>query len=192
MGLAFVSRKTCSGCETLLSEGKNREIRRILARAGHKVVLLRRLAIGSLRLAECRRCGSRTDFGRSRSTLRVHSSEGSCRRQDSEKAEKAGKGDHADHVERSDKPVHEKEAAIVATKIVTPIEADDFDDFGTGLEGDYVYDESQLALTDDAIEFGAGEEEFDDDFVTDFESFRRWCGARLRRRSGPRCKSRRR
>ena len=46
------TRKGCTELEILLSEGKNREIRRILARAGHKVVLLRRIAIGPLRLAE--------------------------------------------------------------------------------------------------------------------------------------------
>ena len=43
-------RKGCTELEIVLSEGKNREIRRILARAGHKVVLLRRIAIGPLRL----------------------------------------------------------------------------------------------------------------------------------------------
>lgn len=45
-------RKTCTEIEIQLSEGKNREIRRILARVGHKVVVLRRLAIGPLRLAQ--------------------------------------------------------------------------------------------------------------------------------------------
>lgn len=44
-------RKGCTEVEIVLSEGKNREIRRILARAGHKVVVLRRIAIGPLRLA---------------------------------------------------------------------------------------------------------------------------------------------
>lgn len=38
--------------EILLREGKNREIRRILARLGHKVMSLERIAIGSLRLGE--------------------------------------------------------------------------------------------------------------------------------------------
>jgi 23S rRNA pseudouridine2605 synthase len=37
--------------EIVLAEGRNREIRRILARAGHKVERLRRVAIGPLRLA---------------------------------------------------------------------------------------------------------------------------------------------
>ncbi|MCX7701239.1 MAG: rRNA pseudouridine synthase, partial [Gemmataceae bacterium] len=34
----------------VLSEGKNREIRRMLARLGHKVMTLRRIAIGPIRL----------------------------------------------------------------------------------------------------------------------------------------------
>ncbi len=34
-----------------MTEGKNREIRRVLARLGHKVMVLRRLGIGPLRLA---------------------------------------------------------------------------------------------------------------------------------------------
>ncbi|MEX0678160.1 MAG: pseudouridine synthase [Pirellulales bacterium] len=38
--------------EIVLSEGRNREIRRILARVGHKVLRLRRIAIGPLRLAD--------------------------------------------------------------------------------------------------------------------------------------------
>ncbi len=45
-------RKGCTELEIILSEGKNREIRRILARADHKVVLLRRIAIGPLRLGQ--------------------------------------------------------------------------------------------------------------------------------------------
>jgi len=38
--------------EIVLTEGRNREIRRILARVGHKVQRLKRVAIGPLRLAE--------------------------------------------------------------------------------------------------------------------------------------------
>ena len=168
------TRKTCTELEILLSEGKNREIRRILARAGHKVVLLRRLAIGSLRLAELPVGAARELTSAEVKALYASTvPKVAAAAKSPDKAEKAGQGEHADHVdhvERADKPEHDKEAAIVPTKIVTPIEADDFDDFGTGLEGDYVYDESQLSLSDDAIEFGAGDEEFDDDFVTDFES----------------------
>ena len=36
--------------EMVLREGKNREIRRILARVGHKVVRLTRIAVGPVRL----------------------------------------------------------------------------------------------------------------------------------------------
>ncbi len=38
--------------EIILSEGRNREIRRLLARVGHKVERLKRVAIGPLRLAD--------------------------------------------------------------------------------------------------------------------------------------------
>jgi 23S rRNA pseudouridine2605 synthase len=38
--------------EIILREGKNREIRRILARLGHKVLQLRRIAVGPLRLGD--------------------------------------------------------------------------------------------------------------------------------------------
>jgi 23S rRNA pseudouridine2605 synthase len=46
--------------EMVLSEGRNREIRRLLARVGHKVLRLRRVAVGGLKLkdlkpGECRR-----------------------------------------------------------------------------------------------------------------------------------------
>ena len=45
-------RKGSSEVEITLSEGKNREIRRVLARLGHKVVSLKRIAIGPLKLGE--------------------------------------------------------------------------------------------------------------------------------------------
>ena len=47
-------KKAKSGCwlEIVLDEGRNREIRRMLAAIGHKVRVLRRVAIGPLRLAE--------------------------------------------------------------------------------------------------------------------------------------------
>lgn len=46
------SRSRATELEITLKEGKNREIRRILARLGHKVVQLRRVAIGPLRLGD--------------------------------------------------------------------------------------------------------------------------------------------
>lgn len=45
-------RKGCTELDITLTEGKNREIRRVLARLGHKVVVLRRVAIGPLRLSD--------------------------------------------------------------------------------------------------------------------------------------------
>ncbi|MCA9145486.1 MAG: rRNA pseudouridine synthase [Planctomycetaceae bacterium] len=44
--------KHSTDLEIVLNEGRNREIRRLLARIGHKVVSLTRIALGPLRLAE--------------------------------------------------------------------------------------------------------------------------------------------
>ncbi len=46
------SYKQSTQLEIVLGEGRNREIRRILARAGHKVLRLKRVALGPLRLGE--------------------------------------------------------------------------------------------------------------------------------------------
>ncbi len=46
------SRSRSTELEIVLREGKNREIRRILARLGHKVQHLRRIAVGPLRLGD--------------------------------------------------------------------------------------------------------------------------------------------
>ena len=43
--------KKTTDLEMVLSEGKNREIRRVLARVRHKVLMLKRIAIGPIRLA---------------------------------------------------------------------------------------------------------------------------------------------
>ena len=44
--------KDTAWLEIVLEEGRNREIRRLLARVGHKVIRLRRVAIGPLKLGE--------------------------------------------------------------------------------------------------------------------------------------------
>lgn len=51
--IAFINaRANQSNLEIVLSEGRNREIRRLLARVGHKVQQLKRIAFGPLRLGE--------------------------------------------------------------------------------------------------------------------------------------------
>ena len=44
--------QNCTDLEILLKEGRNREIRRVMASLGHKVVMLKRIAIGTIRLGE--------------------------------------------------------------------------------------------------------------------------------------------
>jgi len=45
-------RKASTILEVVLDEGRNREIRRVLARVGHKVQKLQRIAVGPVRLGE--------------------------------------------------------------------------------------------------------------------------------------------
>jgi len=51
-GRILKARSRATEMEITLKEGKNREIRRILARLGHKVQTLKRIAIGTLKLGE--------------------------------------------------------------------------------------------------------------------------------------------
>ncbi|HEX3600706.1 MAG TPA: pseudouridine synthase, partial [Lacipirellulaceae bacterium] len=45
-------RKQSSILEMVLDEGRNREVRRLLAKVGHKVQQLKRIAVGPVRLAD--------------------------------------------------------------------------------------------------------------------------------------------
>jgi 23S rRNA pseudouridine2605 synthase len=56
--------------EVVLSEGKNREVRRMLARLGHKVLMLRRTALGPIVLGRLRSGKSRPVMGRELASLR--------------------------------------------------------------------------------------------------------------------------
>lgn len=158
------TRKTCTELEILLSEGKNREIRRILARAGHKVVLLRRIAIGPLRLAELPVGAVRELTPNEVKALYA------CTEQGRPSVNPVARTSKAKRPSSSDSAATETIPAAF-DKIVTPLETVDSDDFGLGLEQDYQYDESVLTPAADAIEFGTSEDEdWDDDFVSDFES----------------------
>src|SRR5262245_24918070 len=57
--------------EVVLNEGKNREIRRMLARLGHKVMRLRRVMLGPLELGRLRVGKSRPVMGRELAALRA-------------------------------------------------------------------------------------------------------------------------
>lgn len=135
-------RKGCTELEIVLSEGKNREIRRILARAGHKVVVLRRLSIGPLRLGQL-------PVGASRQLNPTEVKALYAATQQKPVAKKAPDGRKKPTATQSSAPVDDDDELLT-----TQFEIDDDDDFGFDMD-----DES----------FGAmGIELSDDDFVGHF------------------------
>jgi 23S rRNA pseudouridine2605 synthase len=80
--------------EIVLQEGRNREIRRILARVGHKVVRLKRIAIGPLRLGELP-VGESRALTREEVKLLQRSSQQNRRRQGSRRPERGERPSHA-------------------------------------------------------------------------------------------------
>ncbi len=84
------TRQGCTEMEMTLTEGKNREIRRVLARLGHKVMILRRLAVGPLRLANLQEGEFRTLAAAEVDAL-YRAVEQSRRQQKQKRIEKKGK-----------------------------------------------------------------------------------------------------
>ena len=82
--------------EIILEEGRNREIRRLLANIGHKVLRLRRVAIGSLRLGEL-------PLGAHRS-LEKREIDALKRVAENAKSKKPSRGDRGDRGKRSKRP----------------------------------------------------------------------------------------
>jgi 23S rRNA pseudouridine2605 synthase len=87
-----VKRLKHAGGNTLLritlAEGRNREIRRMLARLGHKVLRLRRIALGPLRLGELQRGKARRLTAEEISALQQ-----AAQRPRREKKEQSGQGE---------------------------------------------------------------------------------------------------
>ncbi|MEZ6135923.1 MAG: pseudouridine synthase [Pirellulaceae bacterium] len=156
-------RKGCTELEIVLSEGKNREIRRILARAGHKVVVLRRIAIGPLRLGQL-------PVGASRQ-LNATEVRALYAITDKPAAKKKSPASASSSLSQSNKPAKLAKSPIAPESRSSRIEDDDdfgMDDFGFGSEELDEDDEFSLAS---AIgdEFDP-ENLNDDDFVGHFGS----------------------
>lgn len=185
------TRKSCTELEILLSEGKNREIRRILARAGHKVVLLRRISIGPLRLGDlpvgaARELATREVQALYSCTLAPKKAKAAS--ETSTKSKSTSGGKKPGGPSRSD-----EESSIKSRREVhsgyqtTPLELPAIDDFGLGLDDDFtgaetasqfdrsgdsvpqefLFSEENLAAMDADSEWSE-EEDWDDDFATGF------------------------
>jgi pseudouridine synthase len=175
-------RKTCTELEIILSEGKNREIRRILARAGHKVVLLRRIAIGPLRLGELPVGAARQLTAQEvKSLFESTSPQNRSKQSDGRKIK-------SDLMETEELPVQELDAgsykggkstvvqgkggegAALSVSVTNPFESGD-DDFGLGGEQETSYDESVLSQNWEDEQWEAeGDDQWDDDFAIDLSN----------------------
>ncbi len=154
-------RKTSTELEIKLSEGKNREIRRILARAGHKVVLLRRIAIGPLRLGELP-----IGAARELSTQEVRALYERATWKKPQSSARRGRA--------ADSATPNARGAESTPAFSTPIEPDATDDFGIGLDEEYYVDHSAAFSNEDelGLQFEDANEEdmIDDDFGFDLRS----------------------
>ncbi len=100
-------RKGCTELDITLTEGKNREIRRVLARLGHKVVVLRRVAIGPLRLADLPEGAHRP----------LHSSEVAALYRAAEEARIAKKGKRSAEEDHEERPAEKKKQRATPDRI---------------------------------------------------------------------------
>lgn len=153
-------RKGCTEIEILLSEGKNREIRRILARAGHKVVLLRRIAIGPLRLGQMPVGASRLLTSSEVRSLYA-ATEAAQRTKKKPEAKTTGKPTSKAPGKPTSKPTGKAGSTLApAAKVSPPMDVDeDDDDLVTLAQTGALYQNSEVASDEDDV---------DDDFIGDF------------------------
>jgi 23S rRNA pseudouridine2605 synthase len=93
--------------EIVLNEGKNREIRRMLARLGHKVLRLRRVALGPVQLGRLRSGKTRPLMGRELSELRHAAQDSRPALRDDPSARSAG-GQHSSRRKAARNPEHQR------------------------------------------------------------------------------------
>ena len=127
----------------VLAEGRNREIRRILARVGHKVVRLKRLAVGRLKLSDLPVGAWRRLMPAEIEGLLTEAKERKRERPEPKRPRGSMKPVHG---EREASPYHDQQAAMAGP----PVDAapdDDWDGDDEFLSGD---DEALVEVTDDA------------------------------------------
>jgi 23S rRNA pseudouridine2605 synthase len=115
-------RKQATDLEMTLTEGKNREIRRVLARLGHKVMLLRRIAIASLRLATLEE-GMHRPLTSGEVQALYHAAEVARRAKNNRKSEEKAAPEKSQKTKPKPKPARNVD------KSVDDHFADDFEDF---------------------------------------------------------------
>jgi len=178
------ARKGCTELEIQLSEGKNREIRRLLARAGHKVVLLRRISIGPLRLGELPSGAARELTQQEVQSLYLCTSQQKKTKASIEKPQETRRGTSS--INRDETPLDTEEAQQPRNKTMhagsktLPLAQPPSDDFGLGLDDDSFPDEQSIPLefqfSQESLKAMENEldepdeDDWDDDFATDFSA----------------------
>ncbi len=184
------TRKTCTELEIQLSEGKNREIRRILARAGHKVVLLRRISIGPLRLGELPvgaarelspnevralyLCTTSRESQPAGSTSNAVTASQSSRRTKKSKIDsESSKNTFAGAEYHDSEDIGQ--GNLQSGRIVSPLELPESDDFGLGLDYDNLPEDpsfsSEFGFSEDGLSNSENisddleDDDWDDDFA---------------------------